>query len=201
MAQHRNWKIIQKLIDDVGLAQTVIESKVPLSAIRAATRKGKLVVPKRRRSYTIPELRVSVARSQCVSDVCKALNITVCTFNYKKINTLCEEYDISMDHFDISRTLKRGKKQWTMDTAFVANSTCIGSQLRRVAIRFGLYTGTCALCHSNDQWHGKVLTLEYDHINGINNDNRLKNLRWLCPNCHSQTSTYRNSKNRLKKSL
>jgi len=37
---------------------------------------------------------------------------------------------------------------------------------------------------------GKTLSLELDHINGINNDNRLENLRFLCPNCHSQTTTY-----------
>jgi 5-methylcytosine-specific restriction endonuclease McrA len=39
-------------------------------------------------------------------------------------------------------------------------------------------------------WFDKKLSLHLDHKNGINNDNKIKNLRFLCPNCHSQTSTY-----------
>lgn len=56
----------------------------------------------------------------------------------------------------------------------------------------------CAIC-GIDSWEGKPLSLELDHINGINNDNRLENLRFLCPNCYSQTVTYgsRNSKKEL----
>ena len=47
----------------------------------------------------------------------------------------------------------------------------------------------CTTCGINE-WQGKPLTLHLDHINGINNDNRIENLRLLCPNCHSQTETY-----------
>ncbi len=43
-----------------------------------------------------------------------------------------------------------------------------------------------------DEWRGAKLVLHIDHVNGINNDNRLPNLRFLCPNCHSQTPTYGN---------
>lgn len=43
----------------------------------------------------------------------------------------------------------------------------------------------------------KPLTLELDHINGNHKDNRLNNLRFLCPNCHTQTATY-GSKSRAK---
>jgi hypothetical protein len=49
----------------------------------------------------------------------------------------------------------------------------------------------CAICGINE-WCGQRLVLHLDHINGINNDNRLENLRLLCPNCHSQTPTYCN---------
>jgi Zn finger protein HypA/HybF involved in hydrogenase expression len=41
------------------------------------------------------------------------------------------------------------------------------------------------------EWNNKSITLEIDHINGDNTDNRIENLRYLCPNCHSQTETYK----------
>lgn len=43
---------------------------------------------------------------------------------------------------------------------------------------------------------GKPITLQLDHINGINNDNRIENLRFICPNCHSQTHNYSGKKTR-----
>jgi 5-methylcytosine-specific restriction endonuclease McrA len=46
------------------------------------------------------------------------------------------------------------------------------------------------LCGQQPMWNGKQLVLILDHINGINNDNRLENLRLLCPNCNSQTPTF-----------
>lgn len=61
--------------------------------------------------------------------------------------------------------------------------------LRRYVIKHNLIPYKCAICGCTE-WNGKTLSLELDHINSINNDNRLENLRFLCPNCHSQTSTY-----------
>ena len=40
-------------------------------------------------------------------------------------------------------------------------------------------------------WNGRPIPLELDHVNGRYTDNRLENLRILCPNCHAQTPTYR----------
>ena len=48
----------------------------------------------------------------------------------------------------------------------------------------------CACCGNAGRWQGQPLTLQLDHVNGRYNDNRLENLRWLCPNCHSQTETF-----------
>lgn len=48
----------------------------------------------------------------------------------------------------------------------------------------------CACCGNTGEWNGRPLVLQLDHINGDNCDNRLENLRFLCPNCHSQTDTF-----------
>lgn len=63
------------------------------------------------------------------------------------------------------------------------------SVLRRYVIKNNLIPYRCAICECVE-WQGRTLSLELDHINGINNDNRIENLRFLCPNCHSQTTTY-----------
>ena len=71
--------------------------------------------------------------------------------------------------------------------------------LRRYIIKNNLIPYKCAICGCT-MWQGRTLSLELDHINGINNDNRLENLRFLCPNCHSQTSTYGSRNQQLNKS-
>jgi 5-methylcytosine-specific restriction endonuclease McrA len=55
----------------------------------------------------------------------------------------------------------------------------------------------CSFCGNIGIWRGKEITLQLDHINGINNDHRLENLRFLCPNCHTQTPTYGNKKEKI----
>ena len=72
---------------------------------------------------------------------------------------------------------------------FCKNSKHNRNTLRRTIIQENLIPYKCAICGLTE-WQGKTLSLELDHINGENNDNRLENLRFLCPNCHSQTDTY-----------
>ena len=79
---------------------------------------------------------------------------------------------------------------------FCENSKHPRSVLRRTIIANKLIPYTCAICGITE-WQGKNLSLELDHINGINNDNRLENLRFLCPNCHSQTVTYGSKNQRI----
>lgn len=72
---------------------------------------------------------------------------------------------------------------------FCENSRVRSSGLRRRAV-VSVLPRVCALCGNAGEWHGKPLTLQLDHVNGKYDDNRLENLRWLCPNCHSQTETF-----------
>ena len=69
-------------------------------------------------------------------------------------------------------------------------------KLRKRLIREGLKEPRCETC-GLDNWLGRPLALELDHINGERTDNRLENLRILCPNCHSQTDTWCASKREL----
>ena len=61
--------------------------------------------------------------------------------------------------------------------------------VRRVIIKDNLILYECSECGISE-WNDKKLALHLDHINGKNGDHRLENLRFLCPNCHSQTDTY-----------
>ena len=63
------------------------------------------------------------------------------------------------------------------------------SKIRSEIIKNKLLPYMCNECGISE-WKGNSLSLHLDHINGINNDNRLDNLRFLCPNCHSQTDTF-----------
>jgi hypothetical protein len=83
------------------------------------------------------------------------------------------------------------RRSFSNDQVFVENSPIIASgSIRRRLLALG-WPYRCAWCEISD-WRGQPLVLHLDHINGINNDNRFCNLRWLCPNCHSQTATYCN---------
>ena len=79
---------------------------------------------------------------------------------------------------------------------FVENCSVARHVIKKRIIRDKLLDYKCAICGQEKIWNGKELSLQLDHINGINNDHRLKNLRFLCPNCHTQQDTY-SAKNRL----
>lgn len=80
---------------------------------------------------------------------------------------------------------------------FVENSTYLnGVSIKRRLINQKYKENVCSVCGLLPKWNNKVLSLQIDHINGVRTDNRLENLRLICPNCHSQTDNFA-GKNRL----
>lgn len=81
--------------------------------------------------------------------------------------------------------------KFSLEEICVENSMAkCSSDFKKRLLLSGALKNECFLCGIKPFWNSKVLVLHLDHINGHNRDNRLENLRLLCPNCHSQTDTY-----------
>lgn len=106
------------------------------------------------------------------------------------------ELNCSVEHFG-ARNNQALNCKYDLDDILVENSTYQNiSRLKERILKAGLLEYKCSEC-TLSEWRGKPLTLQLDHINGINNDHRLSNLRFLCPNCHSQTDTYAGKNKKL----
>ena len=101
------------------------------------------------------------------------------------------ELNCSTSHFKPKNANSRVKITQPLSTVLVEKSTYTNiSKLKQRIIREGLMQYKCVGCGLGSDWNGKPITLQLDHINGISNDHRLTNLRFMCPNCHSQTHTF-----------
>jgi len=95
----------------------------------------------------------------------------------------------------------KGKTFTPDEDVFKENSFYSNEMVKQRIVKQGLLEYKCIKC-GIDSWQGESIVLDLDHINGVNTDNRLSNLRFLCPNCHSQTDTYKGrNKNTGKKKV
>lgn len=106
-------------------------------------------------------------------------------------NNLEEDYKIFRKKVLENGHKKAGQSnQVLFEDMFCENSKINRSAAKKRIIKDSLIEYKCAICGNKGEWNGKKLVLQLDHINGIYNDHRLENLRFLCPNCHSQTETF-----------
>lgn len=132
-------------------------------------------------------------KSSTISEVLFKLGYTVKgnSWGYSQIKRRMDDLNLDYSIFKgKSAVIKTGRlNNVRKEDILKENCKHQRTVLRRYVIKNNLIPYKCAICGCTE-WQGKTLSLELDHINGINNDNRLENLRFLCPNCHSQTSTY-----------
>lgn len=145
-------------------------------------------------NYTLEEFAEAVKASGSISQVLIKLNLKPSGANYKGFYDKISQLNLSIDHFtgqafNKGRIFGTSRKHRTIEEILVKGSKVTTSAFKERLIKAKILEYKCKIC-DNSEWNGKELTLHLDHINGENTDNRLENLRLLCPNCHSQTDTY-----------
>ncbi|WP_345043936.1 hypothetical protein [Arthrobacter methylotrophus] len=138
------------------------------------------------------EFRSIVEASHTMRDILRGLGYGTSSGSMGPyIRARAEKEGISLGHLTGRSVVRASWYQYPLDEILVENSSYLNrSHLKVRLIKAGLLRHECYECGLPPVWKGKPLTLQLDHVNGVNNDNRIGNLRFLCPNCHSQTPTH-----------
>lgn len=143
-------------------------------------------------------------------DVIVSLGLNVNGTNYKKIKALIKNGDYNISHFlsPGEYNKKYSKRGVSLDEVLVEKSHYQNrTSLKNRLYKEGLKKRECEECGQDEEWMGKKISLILDHINGVNDDNRIENLRIMCPNCNATLDTHcggnvKNKKNKkVKKTL
>lgn len=145
-----------------------------------------------------------IKNSKNKHEVLKKIGWDTRTVGYRKLNRFIINNNIDISHFETrSQQYKRTKdlilkfKKILIEEILISGSTYQStSSLKKRLYNEKLKQPVCELCGQDENWRGRHISMILDHINGIHNDNRIENLRIVCPNCNAALPTHcgRNSK-------
>lgn len=145
--------------------------------------------------WTDDELRDAVRSARSIAHVLKTLSLQPAGGNYDVVHRRIAALSLDTSHFE-GQAWNRGlvfrpNLPTPLVAVLVANRPTNSHALKRRLIREGLKPAHCELCGWAERAPDGRLPLELDHVNGDRTDNRIGNLRILCPNCHSLQPTHR----------
>jgi hypothetical protein len=149
------------------------------------------------------ELQNLINSSNSLSDVLKFFGKENKGSNYRTLKRKIKTENIDIRQLEKNRSTKSrerrmNRRKKTIDL-LIDDSNFSRCHLKKRIINERILENKCYICGQSPSWNGKQLVMVLDHINGKSNDNRIENLRLLCPNCNSQTSTFAGKKNKKNK--
>lgn len=156
-------------------------------------------------SLTKDQLIDAISKSNTLTGVLRILNLSI-KCGYSKILKKKLEFEgIDYSHIKLGVGHNLGKKIYKyrtpLEDMLTENSNFSRCQLKKRLLAENIILNKCYICGIPPIWNDKKLVMVLDHINGISNDNRLENLRMLCPNCNSQQETFSGKHNKISEEL
>jgi hypothetical protein len=155
----------------------------------------------RGRTWTDDQLVAAVQTARSVSDVLRQLGLRPAGGNHRSVAVHIERLELDTSHFRPAQAMAAALRSEARPLAdvLVAGSTYSRRRLKERLYASGLKERRCELCGQGETWRDRRMSLILDHINGIADDNRLENLRIVCPNCNATLETHcgRRSRNPL----
>jgi len=156
-------------------------------------------------TFTKEELQSAVNESYCISNLVSNLGKTNTGTYQRIIKKYLILYDIDTSHFDPYKKNKerilRGEvqKKHPIEYYLQYGSKIGSSYLKEKLYKYGLKKRSCEKCGQGEDWRGEKISMILDHINGDSKDNRIENLRILCPNCNAALPTHCRGYKKVKK--
>lgn len=140
----------------------------------------------------IKEFKKIIKESKSFSEVSRKIYNNNYYGNRETIKKRIIEFNIDISHFEYcpNKKLTFPSQKIPISEMLVSGSTCGRRNLKYRLLKEDIKEHICELCGQGELWNGKKMSLILDHINGISNDNRLENLRIICPNCNATLSTH-----------
>ena len=138
--------------------------------------------------------------SESLTEIMNIFGRKMCGASYLTLKARC--IDLGLDYKSKAEEGIRTSRRKCLVTnktpdsdLFCESSIVDRGTIKRRIINNNLIQYKCSICSLDPYWNNKALVLILDHINGVRNDHRLENLRFVCPNCNAQLDTF-GSKNK-----
>ncbi len=151
-------------------------------------------------NFSVEELKQVIKKSDSVKQLFESISMKDVGGNRQTLYRIISEYELDIEFEALKERAKSLRieklnkeslfKEIPFEEVFIENSSLDRKNVKNKILKYNLIEYKCRKCGNTGEWMGEPLVLHLEHKNGISNDNRLENLEFLCPSCHSQTPTY-----------